>query len=94
MSDPAYDAANFMGTYLIFQVQYYDMPRKPGARIEAPDTLGRKCWAFAYLSQFWEPSLLKRTLAPYGLAMPEYIAQFERAVPLTIGLCEKVMANW
>ena len=38
-------------TWTVFQVQYYDMPRKPGVRIEAPDTLGRKCWAFAYLDQ-------------------------------------------
>ena len=39
-------------TWIIFQVQYYDMPRKPGARIESPATLGRKCWAFAYLHRF------------------------------------------
>lgn len=35
-------------TWLVFQVQYYDMPRSPGDRIESPATLGRKCWAFAY----------------------------------------------
>ena len=39
---------NWMNTlmWMVFQVQYYDMPRKPGTRIESPDTLG-KCWAFA-----------------------------------------------
>ncbi len=41
----------WMWTYDTFQVQYYDMPRKPGERIESPATLGRKCWAFAYLAQ-------------------------------------------
>ena len=35
----------------ICQVQYYDMPRAPGARVESPATLGRKCWAFAFLAQ-------------------------------------------
>jgi hypothetical protein len=40
-------------TWLQFQVQYYDMPRRPGARIESPATLGRKCWAFAYLRHIW-----------------------------------------
>ena len=30
-------------TWLVFQVQYYDMPRSPGDRIESPATLGRNC---------------------------------------------------
>ena len=34
-------------TWTVFQVQYYDMPRRPDVRIESADTLGRKCWAFA-----------------------------------------------
>jgi hypothetical protein len=41
-------------TWVQFQVQYYAMPRKPGDRIESPATLGRKCWAFAYLQQVWQ----------------------------------------
>ena len=38
-------------TWVVFQVDYYAMPRKAGERIESPATLGRKCWAFAYLAQ-------------------------------------------
>jgi hypothetical protein len=37
-------AGNFGYTWDVFQKQYYDTPRLPGTRIEAPDTLGRKCW--------------------------------------------------
>ena len=44
--DPA--KSGWWSTWVQFQVQYYDMPRKPGDRIESPATLGRKCWAFAY----------------------------------------------
>merc|ERR1719468_1297584 len=51
------DGSSFMNTWDVFQVQYYDMPRLPGTRIEAPDTLGRKCWAMAYLKQTWEDGL-------------------------------------
>ena len=40
-----------------------DAPRKPGTRIESPDTLGRKCWAFAYLRQLWAPDQLLRATA-------------------------------
>ena len=95
MSDPASNPSNFMATYTVFQVQYYDMPRKAGERIESPDTLGRKCWAFAYLHQTWlyERYDLERALAGAGLYMPAFIAQYDRAVPLTMGLCTKVMAN-
>ena len=38
-ADPGY-SGGFMWTWEVFQVQYYDMPRLPGNRIEAPDTLG------------------------------------------------------
>ena len=40
-------------TWTRFQVQYYDMPHRAGARVESAATLGRKCWAFAYLAQVW-----------------------------------------
>ena len=40
--------------------QYYDMPRKPGDRIESAQTLGRKCWAFTYLQTVWEQGLERR----------------------------------
>ena len=73
-------------TWLVFQVQYYDMPRKPGVRIEAPDTLGRKCWAFAYLDQRCDATAL-------AARAPAFAAEWARAVPLTLGLCERVMAN-
>lgn len=69
------------------------MPRKSGDRIEAPDTLGRKCWAFAYLRQFWEPELLSRVVAKAGLSMAHFISAYSAAIPYTMGLCEKVMAN-
>ena len=94
MVDPNLGPHNFMWTYLVFQPQYYDMPRKSGERIESPDTLGRKCWAFAYLQQFWLPELLERALATAGLTMQTFIATFNRAIPLTLRLCEEVMANW
>jgi hypothetical protein len=41
--------SSWWNTWLVFQVQYYDMPRVPGARIESAATLGRKCWAFSYV---------------------------------------------
>lgn len=60
MADPQYSGLNFMATYLVFQVQYYDMPRKPGNRIEAPDTLGRKC-VLCTTVQYCVQQLLLRT---------------------------------
>lgn len=48
----------FMWTWDVFQAQYYAMPRRAGERIEGADTLGRKCWAFAYLTQTYEPAPL------------------------------------
>jgi len=88
-------AGNFMWTWLIFQVQYYDMPRLPGTRIESPDTLGRKCWAMAYLTQAWPrliTSLLPR-LTDAGLAIPVFNSSYSEAMPLTMGLCQKVVCN-
>ena len=70
----------------MFQVQYYDMPRKPGVRIEAPDTLGRKCWAFSYLDQICDVT----AIAPRA---PAFAAMWRAAVPRTLRLCEEVMAN-
>merc|ERR1712046_42903 len=69
------------------------MPRKPGDRIEAPDTLGRKCWAFAYLRQVWEPQALSSALSSVGLHMDTFIEQYNEAVPFTMNLCFEVMAN-
>lgn len=84
MSNPS----SFGNTWLIFQVQYYDMPRRSGVRIEAPDTLGRKCWAFAYLDQIVAGDLV--AIAPHA---PKLAALWTEAVPLTLNLCEEVMAN-
>ena len=93
-SDPAV-SGSFMWTWLASQVQYYDMPRKAGVRIESPDTLGRKCWAFAYLRQLlpalWQP--LADHLSPAGLNMRNFTTVSNKAIPETFELCEKVMAN-
>ena len=71
------------------------MPRKPGSRIESPATLGRKCWAFAYLAQIWPTTkpALQAALQGTGLSLASYIQAYDAAVPLTMGLCQKVMAN-
>eukprot|EP00039_Didymoeca_costata_P024266 m.9811 g.9811 ORF g.9811 m.9811 type:complete len:258 (-) comp4138_c0_seq1:89-862(-) len=79
-------------TWVIFQVQYYDMPRKPGARIESPATLGRKCWAFAYLAQIWT-SLRPALEQDLGSRLHKFITAYDSAVPLTMNLCHEVMAN-
>lgn len=93
-ADPQVSGA-FMNTWQVFQVQYYDMPRVPGARIESPDTLGRKCWAFAYLAQMWgaEAAPLARALGAAGLSAAAYSAAADAAIPQTMQLCEEVMAN-
>jgi hypothetical protein len=86
---------NFMWTWQVFQVQYYDTPRKPGTRIEAPDTLGRKCWAMAFLAQEW-PAVhkpLTARLARSGLNITVLAAAYEEAIPLTMQLCQKVICN-
>ena len=82
-----------MNTWMVFQVQYYDMPRLPGTRIESPDTLGRKCWAFAYLRQFWDPVALSHALSAADLNMDNFTRAYSNAVPFTMTLCERVMAN-
>jgi hypothetical protein len=84
---------NWMNTWMVFQVQYYDMPRKPGSRIESPDTLGRKCWAFSYIKQFWNPDPLKKAVASVGMNISALAAATENAIPFTMNLCKKVMAN-
>lgn len=78
---------------MVFQSQYYDTPRKPGARIEAPDTLGRKCWAFACLRQYWQPDAITAAVAAAGLELSNFTGTFPGAVPRSMDLCSKVMAN-
>jgi hypothetical protein len=82
-------------TWEVFQVQYYDMPRKPGDRIESPATLGRKCWAFAYLTQIWpdlRPALMQ-TMKSAGLSLTQFSDAWDYSIDLTMPLCNKVMAN-
>jgi len=78
------DAAKspWWSTWVQFQVQYYSMPRKPGDRIESPATLGRKCWAFAYLRQIWGADAaggglrtdLEARTAAHGLDVRAFVA--------------------
>ncbi len=82
-------SGNFGYTWDVFQAQYYDTPRKPGNRIESPDTLGRKCWAFAYLAERWDPGSFAKF--PYSLA--NFTKIYEASVPFSMQLCEKVQAN-
>ena len=82
-------------TWVVFQVQYYDMPHKEGARVETAATLGRKCWAFAYLKDTWvkmKPTL-QFAMKKAGLDMDAFFNAYDAAIPLTMGLCEKVAAN-
>ena len=72
------------------------MPRAAGERIEAPDTLGRKCWAYAYLAQEAARSLaaLRGALAAAGLpALAALEGTFAAAVPATLASCDAVIAN-
>ncbi len=81
--------------WYVFQPQYYDMPRKQGARIESPATLGRKCWAFSYLSQIWgelRPQILE-TMLRSKIDITSYVAAFDEAAPMSIKLCDQVLAN-
>lgn len=69
--------------WYIFQPQYYDMPRKQGARIESPATLGRKCWAFAYLNQIWvdlRPQLID-TMDRTNINITSYVAAYDELLP-------------
>ena len=88
-------SGTLMWTWLVFQEQYYNTPRKPGDRIEAPDTLGRKCWAFAYLAQEWATlaAPLQRAISAAGLDISAFVSDYERAIPETFALCHKVMHN-
>ena len=85
---------SYMWTYLVFQVQYYDMPRNEGDRIESPATLGRKCWAMSYSKDVWNPEPLSAALAFAGLnANEKFIGLYNDAIPLTMDLCYKVEEN-
>jgi hypothetical protein len=95
-SDPA-DGGTFFGCWQQFQGQYYDMPRKPGDRIESPDTLGRKCWAFAYLNQVAEKDgllvALQNAAGRAGLELGAFIQSYQASIAYSMPLCEQVMAN-
>lgn len=85
----------FWWNWFVFQPQYYDMPRKSGARIESPATLGRKCWAFAYLAARWVPlrPALERIVTNAGTNAKAFVAAYDSAVPFSMDLCHRVMAN-
>jgi len=94
MSNETLAGGSFMGTWLDFQVGYFQTPMPPTApRIESPSTLGRKCWAFAYLKQLWEPTLLETAVQAAGLNISFFISEYNKAIPLTFALCEKVIHN-
>ena len=89
-------------TWDIFQVQYYDMPRLPNVRIESPATLGRKCWAFAFLTQTWLQqgpggtnlkTQLQQTMQQAKLPVGGFVTAYMAAIDLTMPLCSRVMAN-
>lgn len=93
ISDPNV-GGSYMWTYMVFQVQYYDMPRKEGDRIESAGTLGRKCWAMAYNKQMWNPEPLETALTTSGLNPNEnFISLYNEAIPLTMDLCYEVEEN-
>lgn len=82
-------------TWEVFQVQYYSMPRVSGDRVESPATLGRKCWAFAYLAQIW-PDLypaLHSAMTSAGYDLTAFYREWVKALELTMPLCDEVMAN-
>ena len=82
-------SGNFGWTWDVFQKQYYDTPRLPGDRIESPGTLGRKCWAFAYLKQMYNPTKLEQI--PYNLN--NFTKMYESSTAMSMNLCNKVLAN-
>lgn len=87
------DTDSFLNAWRVFQVQYYDMPRLPGERIEAAGTLGRKCWAFAYLAQGWDPVQLQSRLAAANLSADTLIGAYVESIAVTLPLCNDVLAN-
>ncbi len=83
----------FQWTYAVFQPQYYDMPRKPGARIESPWTLGLKCWAMAFLQQYWNPEPLNQNLQSANLTLANFTGYYLAEMPKSITLCYEVKNN-
>ena len=88
---------SLLETWTGFQFTYYLMPRHPGDRIEAPWTLGMKCWAFAYLDQHWNASarqaLSTRLAADGGSPLNVFLTNYAAATVQSTTLCEEVMAN-
>jgi hypothetical protein len=89
---------SFAWTWQVFQPQYFEMPRAAGERVEAPDTLGRKCWAYAYMTQVASRSLaaLRGALAAAGLPaalLAAFEGSFSAAAPPAMASCDAVIAN-
>jgi hypothetical protein len=91
-SDPSL-SGSFVNTWIVFQRGYYNMPYHPGQRIESPWTLGMKCWAMALLNQYWEPAQIQKALAPYGLSIANFTAEYDKADTKLMTLCGEVIAN-
>ncbi len=81
-------------TWVGFQASYFVTPRPPGSRLESPGTLGRKCWAFAWLAATWDGgAALRAALGPAGLSAETFIAAYDAALPATVPLCDAQLAN-
>ena len=65
--------------------------------MESAATLGRKCWAFAYLRQIWEKGGIKVALetatVAHGMDLSAFVAAWDGATRLTMPLCSRMMAN-
>ena len=48
---------------------------------------------FSYIKQFWNPTLLNKAVASVGMNITTFGKATENAIPFTMDLCEKVMAN-
>ena len=94
---PSFPPSSPASLRFVFQPQYYDMPRVPGSRIESPATLGRKCWAFAYLAEIWAnvkaPLLGSVAASGSGQDLNSMVGAYESAVAMSMPLCDRVMAN-
>jgi hypothetical protein len=86
-------SGSLLNVWRVFQGQYYDMPRKAGVRIEAPWTLGMKCFAFAYLRQKSVVDVVASRLAAVGTSIATFAAAYAAAVPWSYTLCYEVEAN-
>lgn len=86
-------SGSIMNTWMVFQRQYFNMPRAPGQRIESADTLGRKCWAFTWLRDELKMASLERALAASRLDMNPFLSAYRNGTSYMMHRCEMVIAN-